>query len=444
MRSIEPTQPRKQQSSIEALTDDKAIRMIGLIVLLCTFGLFGVWAAMAPIAGAAVAPGYVVVKSHKRAVQHLYGGIVSRLFIKDGDLVKAGDPLLILDGTENKAMMEMARGQFISFSAQIARLEAERDGKQFISFPTTLSDLTDQRVLEARQTEQQIFLARKNAHEGEMSVLKQQIGQLQAKIDGLKSQRASKQELAASYGDEVRDLKELLAAGFADKQRLREIERNHAVNLGEIAALSADIASTEIHIGETRLQILQLEKKFQEEVTNRLSETQAKFYEVNQQLLASRDKVNRIEIKAPVAGRVMGLAVHTLGGVITPGSTILEIVPQQEELGIDAQVSPMDIDRVSIGMIAEVRLTVFKQAVTPHIEGKLINLSADRIIDEKTGNGFYQAQIELTPESLKKMSHLELIPGMPVEVMILTGERTLLSYLMKPVTTAFARSFIED
>ena len=232
--------------------------------------------------------------------------------------------------------------------------------------------------------------------------------------------------------------------GFVDKQRIRDIERTHTSNVGEIASIDSDIASNQIQIGEAKLKILQIEKKFQEDVTGKLSEVQASLYEVNQRMLASRDKVNRIDIKAPVSGRVLGLAVHTLGGVISPGSPILEIVPQKEELVIDAQVSTMDIDRVSKGMIAEVRLTAFKQAVTPVIEGKVTNLSADRVVDEKTGNSYYAAQVELTPESLKKLSHLELIPGMPVEVMIKTGERTLFQYLTKPISNAFAKAFTED
>jgi len=161
-------------------------------------------------------------------------------------------------------------------------------------------------------------------------------------------------------------------------------------------------------------------------------------------MLATKDKVLRIDIKAPVSGRVMGLAVHTLGGVILPGHPILDIVPQKEELIVEAQVSPLDIDRVSVGLVAEVRFTAFKQALTPVIEGKVITLSADRLVEEKSGTPYYQALIELTPESYQKMTHLELIPGMPVEVLINTGERTVFEYLTKPINNAFARAFIED
>lgn len=448
MNTPTPKKPKQldSQQQVAALSNDRPIRIIGMIVLISTLGVFGVWACLAPIAGAAVAPGYLVVKSHKRTVQHRDGGIVNQLFVKDGDQVKEGDLLLTLDGTENRAQMEMARGQYITLTAQIARLEAERSHQTTITFPAGLNtdETDDPRVIEAKLTENQIFHTRLSAHQGEIAVLKQQIEQLQSRITGLKSQRDSKQELATSYGEEAKDLKDLLAEGFADKQRLRDIQRNHSLNLGEIASINSDIASTQFHIGETKLQIMQLEKKFQEEVANRLSEAQTKLYEVNQHLLASRDKVNRIEIKAPVTGRVMGLAVHTLGGVIAPGYTILDIVPEQEELVIDAEVSTMDIDRVSIGMLAEVRLTAFKQAVTPIIEGKVTNISADRVVDDKTGNQYYQAQVELTEDSLHKLSHLELKPGMPVEVMILTGERTLFSYMTKPITDAFAKAFIED
>jgi membrane fusion protein, epimerase transport system len=445
--SNNPVKSAQQQADAEKhalLTDDRPIRFTGMLILLSTLGIFGSWACLAPIDGAAVAPGYVVVKSHKKLVQHLDGGIVSQLLVKDGDIVKEGDLLLVLDGTENKAAMEMTRGQYITLAAQVARLEAERDNKSSISYPADLNNVNDLRITEAKQSEEQLFRARKTSYEGEISVLKQQIGQLQSKIEGLKGQRSSKQSLLASYNEEAHDLKELIAEGFADKQRLRDIERNHAIYEGDIASTTADIASNEIQIGETKLKILQLQKKFQEDVTTKLSDVHASFYEVSQKLMASRDKVKRIDIKAPVGGRVMGLSVHTLGGVISPGNPILEIVPQQEELVVDAEVSVMDIDRVSTGMIAEVRFTVFKQALTPIIEGKLINLSADRLIDEKTGNTYYQAQIELTPESLQKMTHMELVPGMPVEVMIKTGERTLFQYLTKPVTNAFARAFTED
>ncbi|MBK8814639.1 MAG: HlyD family type I secretion periplasmic adaptor subunit [Methylococcaceae bacterium] len=429
---------------IALVTDERPIRNIGLMILAVTFGILGTWGYLAPIDSAALAPGSVTVKSHSKTVQHLDGGIVKDLLAKDGDIVKEGDILLKLDGTEVKAQLEILRGQLITLSAQLARLVAERDRKEGITFPENLEDLSDPHIVEARQGETQIFQARKNSYEGEISVLKQRISQLSSKIDGLKGQRSSKQELMTSYRDEVGDLKALLAQGFADKQRLRDIERNHALVTGDIASLTSDIASSEMQIGETKLQILQLQKKFQEEVAGKLGEVQAELYDVAQRVNAMSDKVIRTDIKAPASGRVLGLSVHNIGGVITPGKPILDIVPQQEELIINAQVSPIDIDRVRTGLVAEVRFSAFKQALTPKVMGKVINISADRLTDERSGNTYYQAQIELTPESYTKLRGLELVPGMPAEVFINTGERTVFEYLMQPITNSFARAFIED
>jgi epimerase transport system membrane fusion protein len=426
------------------ITDDRSVRAIGIIILIVTFGILGTWGYLAPIDSAALAPGYVAVKSHRKTVQHLDGGIVSKLLAKDGDVVKEGDVLLILDGTEVKAQLEILRGQHITLAAQLARLIAERDQLNQIKFPDDLQDLSDAHIAEARQGESQIFTSRKSAYQGEISVLNQRASQLNSKIKGLEGQRTSKQELMKSYGDEVHDLKELLAEGFANKQRLRDIERNYANATSDVASLSAEIAGNEIQIGETKLQILQIQKKFQEEVAAKLGEVQAELYDVAQRLLATTDKVIRTEIKAPANGRVLGLSVHNIGGVITPGKPILDIVPQKEELIIDAQVSPMDIDRVMVGLLAEVRFSAFKQALTPKMQGKVINLSADRLTDEKTGMPYYQAAVELTPDSFEKLGDMELVPGMPAEVLINTGERTVFEYLMQPITNAFARAFIED
>ncbi len=429
---------------VSLVTNDAPIRAIGMAVLLGTVGVLGTWSYLAPIDSAASASGFVTVKSHSKTVQHLDGGIVKELIAKDGDIVNEGDILLILDGSEIRAQLEILRGQQITFAAQVARLTAERDRLGQIVYPQEVQNLSDARVVEAQQSENQIFNARKNAHEGEVSVLNQRISQLTSRIQGLQGQKNSKQELKASYGEEAKDLRELLAEGFADKQRLRDLERSLSASTGEIASLSSEIASSEMQIGETRLQIMQIQKQFQEEVANKLSEVQAQLYDINQRLIATTDKVNRIQIKAPAAGRVMGLSIHNVGGVITPGRPILDIVPQGEELVIDARVSPMDIDRVHVGLLAEVRFSAFKQALTPKMQGKLTILSADKLTDERTGAPYYSAKIELTPDSYAKLGNMELIPGMPADVLINTGERTVFEYLMQPITNAFARAFIED
>lgn len=425
-------------------TNDRSIRLIGSIIVFITFGVFGAWAFLAPLDSSAVATGEVKVKSHRKTVQHLDGGIVAKILVKDGDFVNEGDPLLLLDDTQIKAQLGIAYSQNIALAAQVARLQAERDQRAQVVFPDILQDLSDSRVIEARQAESNVFQARKSAYQGEIAVLNQRTSQVGSKIEGLRSQVASKIELVKSYDEEIHDLRELLSEGFADKQRLRDIERNHALQNGEIGQLNAEIATNQMLVSETKLQILQIQQKFQEEVAAKLSEAQAQLNDAIERVTANRDKLERIVIKSPASGMVMGLAMHTEGGVIQQGHPIVEIVPQDAELIVNARVSPMDIDRVKVGLQAEVRFSAFKQATTPKMDGTVIHLSADSFVDEKTGQPYYQATVELTPESQKELGALKLLPGMPAEVLINTGERTLFEYLAQPATNAFKRALTED
>jgi len=425
-------------------TNDKPIRNLGMLIVFATFGIFGIWAVFAPMDSSAIAPGVVVVKAYKKTVQHLDGGIVAKILTKDGAIVQEGQPLIILDDAQIKAQLEIAKGQNITLAAQVARLSAERDQSKKIDYPALLNEPDNARALEAKLAETNIFNSHKSSQEGQMGVLNQRISQISSKINGLQGQIASKKQLIGSYADEIKDLRELLAEGFADKQRLREIERNHAIQTGDIAQLESEMATNQMLISETRLQILQIQKQFQEEVASKLSEAQAQLNDAQQRVAASQDKLERVIIKAPASGMVLGLAAHTENGVITPGHPILDIVPQGAELIIEAQVSPMDIDRVTVGLQAEIRFSAFKQSQTPKMEGKVISLSPDRITDERNGNAYYLAKVEVTPKSLKNLGDLQLLPGMPAEVLINTGERTLFRYLAQPASNFFARSFIED
>ena len=433
-----------QANSQSLHTDDAPIRRVGALIVLVTFGIFGVWSFFAPMDSSALAPGVVVVKSFKKTVQHLDGGIVAKILVKDGDLVKEGDTLIALDDAQIKAQLGIAFGQYFSLAAQVARLEAERDQKAQIDFSKMLDDGGDSRAKEAKFAETNAFLARKNAYEGQIAVLQQRVSQISSKVQGLKAQVESKQALVSSFAEEIKDLKELLVEGFADKLRVRELERQHALQTGEMAQIAAEVATNQLLISETRLQILQLQKQFQEEVAAKLSEAQTQLNDATQRVNANRDKLDRILIKAPASGMVMGLAVHTEGGVIPPGHPILDVVPQDAELIIEAQVSPMDIDRVVVGLQAEVRFSAFKQSKTPRMFGQVTQLSADRLVDQKTGAPYYLARVELTADSRQELGKLQLLPGMPAEVLINTGERTLFEYLAQPATNAIARSFIED
>ncbi|WP_335944730.1 HlyD family type I secretion periplasmic adaptor subunit [Pseudomonas sp. G166] len=423
--------------------DDVPVRRIGYLMLLVTFGLFGGWATLAPLDSAALAPGVVTVKSYRKTVQHLEGGIVRELRVHDGDRVKAGDVLLVLDNTQARSEMEAMRSQLIAALELQARLVAERDSLAEPPPEPTL-DPTDPRVREARDSEARIFQTRRTSLLGEIGLQEKSIGQIEEQIRGLKAIIASKQTLAASYQEEIVDLRALLAEGYVDKQRLREQERSLSRLQAEIAESQSEIARARVHIDEAQLKILQLKKTFATEVAGLLGDARSKVYELRERLASLQDRDQRTDILAPESGMVMGMTQHTPGGVVSPGTALLDIVPANEELIVEAQVSPMDIDRIALGKLAHIRFSAFKNSTTPVIEGKLVQISADRLINKDTGAAYYLARVALTENGRQALGDLTLVPGMPVEVLINTGARTLLQYLMQPASNAFARSLIED
>ncbi|WP_413818146.1 HlyD family type I secretion periplasmic adaptor subunit [Stutzerimonas zhaodongensis] len=424
-------------------TSDRRSRFIGFLIVFVTFGIFGTWATFAPLESAALAPGVVTVQSYRKTVQHLEGGIVKELLARDGDMVAAGDPLIILDDTQLRAEYGMTRSQLVAAQAMEARLAAERDGLESIDFSRML-EADSERAREARQNETQIFNARRGSRLGEISVLQKRIGQLNEQISGLQSMIATKRSLEKSYSGEIGELAELLSEGYVDKQRLLEQERKLGMLRAEIADHQSDITRTKLQISETELQMVQLNKDFSSEVVGQLAEVQTRVFDLQERVSALQDRINRVVIRAPEGGMILGMKVHTVGGVVSPGTPLLDIVPSVSDLIVEAQVSPIDIDRVSVGKKADIRFSAFKNATTPEIEGKVVQISADRLMNEQTGMPYYLARVSLTEEGIRSLGALKLQPGMPAEVLINTGDRTMLQYLMQPATDAFARSMIED
>jgi epimerase transport system membrane fusion protein len=418
-------------------------KRVGLSIFFLVFGVFGFWAGFAPLDGAALASGVVTVESYKKVIQHLEGGIVGEILVRNGDVVAAGDPLLVLDDTQSLAQLEIANAQFVALKSREARLLAESSGSESISFATVLTQAGSDADSEMA-SERQIFLARKAARDGEVEVLRQREDQLASRVTGLEAVRTSKLELAASYSEELVDIRELLKEGFSDKQRLRELERSYSSFNGEAADLTASISSTQMQIGETRLQILQQDKDFLNEVVNELGEVRTRLKDTEERVVALRDIVRRTSITAPADGIVNGMQIHTIGEVVQPGVNIAEVVPQSDELIIEANVSPIDIDRVTVGQEATISFSAFSSGLVPTIYGKVIGISADSLIDQTTGAPYYLARVEVTPEGMMDMGDLVLVSGMPAEVFINTGTRTFLQYIFKPFTTALSRSFIED
>ena len=427
---------------LQSITSMEAPRRAGLMLIALVFGVFGLWAALAPIDSAAFAPGSVTVRSYKKIVQHLEGGIVKAILARDGDLVEEGQPILILDDTQARAQLEIANAQFVALKAREARLIAERDELETVAYPASFSS-SDPRVQQEIDAQNEIFQARKIANQGRYDILAQRIEQLENQSTGMRAVRESKELLAASYSQELADTRILLDQGFSEMTRLREIERNFAAFSGEAAELTSQIAANEVQVGETRLQILQQESEFRNEVVSELGDTQTSLQDVTERITALEDVVSRTVVKAPDTGIINGMQVHTIGGVIGPGSAIAEVVPESDELVVEASVNPVDIDSVAEGQEARIRFSTFGSSA-PTIFGTLLTLSADRMVDDNTGLGYYLARVEVDPESLEQLGDQVLLPGMPAEVFINTGSRTFLQYLFKPLSNTVVHSFNES
>ena len=424
-------------------TSDAKTRRLGFGIIFVVFGIFGTWAAFAPLDSAANAPGVVTVQTYRKTVQHLEGGIVKELLVHDGDTVKKGDPLIVLDDSQVGAEYEMNRSQLVAAKATEARLRAERDGKTTIDFGDALEPNT-KRGQEAQLSETLVFNARRNSRLGEIAVLQERIGQLNEQIKGLGAMIGTKNSLGKSYTGEIGELSDLLAQGFVDKQRLLDQERKLDMLKSEIADHQSTITKTRLQINETQLQIVQLTKDFNSDVAKQLAETQTKVYDLQERTAAYQDRLSRIVIRAPEDGMVIGMTVHTVGGIVRAATPLLDIVPSVSDLIVEVHVLPFDIDRIGVGKTAKIRFSAFNSATTPEIEGVVTQVSADRLTDERTGQPYYLARVQVTESGQHKLGDRKLLPGMPADVLIKTGTRTMLQYILQPARNAISQSMIEE
>ena len=426
----------------QVLESDLNERKFGYAVVLFVFVGFGGWAAFAPLESAALGQGTVQVEGSRKPVQHLEGGIVAEVYVANGDYVEESEILIQLDIKQLAAQKSITEGRRWAKQAAVARLESERDGLQEVKFPSALLEQEDQRARTAIKNENALFQARYVDREGEISVVERRISQLSEQISGNEAVRIAKESVASSLETEVTDLNELLKEGYVDKQRIRTLERSLAQTLGEIADLKATTAAIKVTIEEAELQILQINKRFVTQVVDSLTRAQEELFDLDQQFVAISDRVSRSTVRSPVSGYVLALSANTVGAVIASGQEIMSIVPDVGRLIIDAELSPMDIDRIRVGQEAEVRFAVFKDAYT--ITGKLVKVSADSLVDEATGKAYFEAKVELLEEDLQLLGDDQLVPGMPADVLVKTGNRTLLGYLTSPLQRMFENSLIED
>jgi HlyD family secretion protein len=404
----------------------------------------GGWGATAVISGAVVASGSLVVDSNVKKVQHLTGGIVGELRVRDGDHVRAGDIVVRLDETVTRANLAIITKGLGELMARKARLESERDGSDTIIFPAQLvADADDPDRAAAMDSERKLFALRKTARSGQKAQLRERIAQLQEEITGLTAQQMSKAKEIALIERELAGVRELWKQNLVQLTRLTALEREAARLDGERGQLVASAAQAKGKIAETSLQILQIDQDIASDVAKELREVDGKIGEFIERKVAAEDQLKRIDIRAPQDGTVFQLAVHTVGGVITAGDPIMLIVPEADNLSVEVKVNPQDIDQLQLNQKAILRFTAFNVRTTPEIEGTVTRISADTSTDQRTGQSYYTVRIAMAAEQIERLGEVKLLPGMPVEAFVQTGDRTMWSYLMKPLHDQFVRAFRE-
>ncbi|MBN8931543.1 HlyD family type I secretion periplasmic adaptor subunit [Agrobacterium pusense] len=417
---------------------------VGGLGFLTLVGVFGGWAVGTEIVGAVIAQGSLVVETSLKKVQHPVGGVVSELAVRDGDRVKAGDVVMRIDATMTKANLAIIVKSLDQFTARKARLESERDRAGRVIFPQTLLDRAgDGEVLAMMNAEQRLYENRKAVRESKKRQLEQRVRQLRDEISGMEAERAANFREQGMVDEELIRFRSLHERGLMEKSRLSTLERQATDIDGDIGRLMAGIAGIEAKISETALQILQIDEQWSEEVGSDLREMDARIGEYVERRVAAEDQLKRVDILAPQDGVVHQLSVHTIGGVVAPGEQIMMIVPEVDKLVVEVKVAPQDIDQIYYGQLTNLRFSAFNQKTTPEITGTVERISADVTVDQRTGTSFYLVRVATSQEQIKRLGEFSLMPGMPVEAFITTGERSVLSYFLKPLIDQANRTFRE-
>ena len=418
--------------------------IIGLAVVLVLAGGFGGWASTVQISGALIAPGSVVVDSNVKKVQHPTGGVVGEVRVRDGDLVKAGDIVVRLDDTVTKASLAIVVKTLNGLYARAARLEAEQRGDSKLTFPPQLTERADDPdVKNVMLSESKLFDVRVTGRTGQKAQLRERISQLNEEIGGLSAQEQAKDKEIALIEKELVGVRQLYDQHLVQLTRLTTLERDAARLNGERAQFIASRAQAKGKITETELQIIQVDKDLVSDVSKDLRETNDKIGEFVERKVTAEDQLRRVDIRAPQDGMVLQNNVHTVGGVITAGDAMMMIVPQADDLSVEAKVDPKDIDKLQIGQKTLMRFSAFNQRTTPELNGSVTRVSADVTTDQRTGQSYYTIRVSLPPDEVARLGDNKLIPGMPVEAFVQTGDRTMMSYLMKPLHDQLMRSFRE-
>lgn len=422
----------------------RRFQIVGFLSVIIMVGVVGGWANFTELNGAVIAPATIMVESYSKKVQHKEGGIVGEIRVKDGDRVEIGQALVILDNTETKSELAIIDGLLDEALAKRARLEAQRDRALAIIFPPeVLARANEPGVAAIMAGQTKLFDARLQAIIGKKEQLAQQIGQLTEQIGGLESQKISKEKQLTLISAELTDLKDLQSKGLVPISRVMAMDRETARLEGERGELVASKASAEARIAEVKVQILQIDEEDLSQTLTDLRDIEGKVAELKERKFAVASRLERMVIKSPITGDVYQLAVHTIGGVIGPGEPLMLIVPEADELILQAQVMPQDIDKVRPGQIAHIRFPAFNSRLTPEVAAEVTQISADTSRADANSPAFYSVRLTISATELAKLGSNKLKPGMPAEAFIQTEAQTPMTYFLKPLTDQFAHALRE-
>ena len=418
---------------------------LGLWILGVGFGGFLAWAIIAPLGEGVPAPGVVSVESKRKRIDHLTGGIIEKILVREGQQVQEGDPLIALNETQARAALNAIESQWRIAAATAARLEAERAGLKAIEFPGDLTDASgDPEVAAAMRAQSELFRSRRGALEGELAILRESVRGLEVQLQSLDQLVVGREKQVKLFNEQLASFNKLHAANFVSRNQLIEVERQFAEVQTKHSEDLANIAGVKARLAEFRMRGAQREIEYRREVETLLAEVKKDVATLGERLAAQRDTYSRLVLRAPVAGTVVDLAFHTIGGVIKPGDRIVDIVPAGDELIVEARVPPQHIDRVQAGLAAEVHFDAYLgRAAPPVVTGKVMVVSADALSDPRTGMQYYAARVAVPAPELKKLGALQVQPGMQGTVMVKTGERSLLVYLVRPLFRSFSTAMGE-
>lgn len=418
---------------------------IGWLLLVFGFGGFAIWAVFAPLDQGVSAPGAVVVTGYRKVVQHLQGGIVAKVLVREGDSVKSGQTLVRMDTTAAASQLEAVKAQWITSRAMEARLSAERDASASVIYPSDLlQDRNQPAVREAMQLQTRLFETRRSALQAELAVLSETIVGLEAQIRGTEASRTAKEEQLKLLALEVRNQRELADGGYLPRNRLSEQERLLAQLTGALSEDVAMLGRSRSAIAELKLRQLSRQQDFRHQVEAHLSDAQRDVNSLDGKIRLLKFDLGNTDVKAPADGVVMNLTIHTEGGVVQGGAPLMEIVPFDEPLRVDVQIPLMFIDKVRPGLPVDVLFPAFNQKFTPNVPGVLTKISADAIADSRSNSTYYRGEVNVTPEGIRKLREHRIKAGMPAEVFIRTGERTALNYVVKPLRDRIFKAMTEE